>query len=559
MKKITPLFIALVVASLTPLLAEQAQLCGQSQAKVCLQNSTAFQFQSSVAMVAGSAVVIKLPGIESTAVLQGEGSPTVSYRMETAGSVNDDQGGSWSSPQLVLGEQDAAWSLAFVLEAGHLVNPIIRLNDIRVCQRVVDGAVGVVLDIQVWLVHAKGKKAESALKLQKTGDAFETCQAYTGHAPVFGRDADLWVSNPHAEPASLEINNVILSMEPNSQVSLKSLFEDGPHRVRSNVPLPMVVVDESRELNLIGVNSKDNTDYIIAHLARDTGNWTNEWVMATGEGTLLEWAQGNDTHSTVLERGLHRLPLDVSKDNASGWARLNGSRAINGYFEFSRVDGSGSAGVNALRLSEHPSYGEHQLVLPHVAADRANFWTGFSIANPNQTRAQVSLYAYGSDGLLLQREDLSIEPQANSLGLIGQTHMLGVAGISWIRIDSNQPIAGLELIGRHGSRGALAGFLLPSEKSERLVFPLLKADSQWWSGLSVLNHSQETNPVEMRYYSSTGTLIQQQTMSLAPGQKALFLAPPGSEHARVDGGAGLVGFCLVGDYAQQKMGGYLGM
>lgn len=69
----------------------------------------------------------------------------------------------------------------------------------------------------------------------------------------------------------------------------------------------------------------------------------------------------------------------------------------------------------------------------------------------------------------------------NEIGLIGVDRLAGEEGISWVRIESNHPIVGLELIGdNHPSRPNFSGFLLPAAGGSTLGFPVLRANERYW-------------------------------------------------------------------------------
>ena len=531
-----------------PLMAS-SKLCGSADARVCLQNGLNLSITGIYQLEPGTAIVMLLPGMETLSSSAVQGNPTVTYRFDPEGVVSDGQGGAWKVRTLAE-DADGITALSLVLDEGVLTDPVsLQIQEVTVCQYVSDGPAQVTLGFETWVTTTQARQTR-AKKTSFNGNGFELCPDFAGSLPFLGQDYRLMISNPHEEPVAAYVGETRHLLEPGTALSLEA---SQAYAFAPGMALPAVFLADGTDLSVTGFDSKSRRRSFIPHLARDP-QWENRWIFANQTRVLLDWRQGSASFSKSYAAGIHEVRIAPDPDLDPGQASLSGSAGFNGFFQFSRHEAPGSAWVNGLE----DSTGSTLLYLPHVAADTASFWTGYSLANPNEETANVEMNAYDVHGQLLAVETFLIPAGSNEIGLVGSTRLQGIDGISWIAFLSDQPLAGLELVGENRSQIDFAGFLLPDQTSGHLAFPLLKTQDNQWSGLAMLNPTALDARGTLLWLDHAGTIVQRQSLALGAGVKFVAQAPVGSEHA-IWKGDPLVGFCLVGEHGTGKIGGYCGL
>jgi len=94
--------------------------------------------------------------------------------------------------------------------------------------------------------------------------------------------------------------------------------------------------------------------------------------------------------------------------------------------------------------------------------------------------------------------------------------------VGWARVESDQPLAGLEIYG-NSNKGGIAAVPMLTEATTRAVLPHFHCDALWYTGLAMVNPDR-SNPaqVQLTAYSNAGTLLGQATVPMVPGEKKSF-------------------------------------
>lgn len=342
------------------------------------------------ALAPATTFVISVEGVSANHDLSISGAPVVGYRLSLAGMLLDDQGGVWGEATALRSDAKGATSIAFVLEENVLMGPVHFLfKNIEVCQYVSDGPGEVKLNVQLFLNTQPGKTLGLVLSLHKAATGFDLCPEHLGNLPIRQKAYQTFIINPHEQAAVLTIGKRLIRIEPKARLDLEGDFSNAPHAFSSSLALPLVLLSDLGDLNLVGLNTANHRHWLIPHLARDDLNWTNRWIFANGQATTLALNQAGDLSSTAYQTGVHDLALFAASDSQASWLQMAANRSINGFFEFAQTSGNGSAWVNAKRATPLGDAGDTVLYLPHVARDTANFWTGYSLANRNDTATEV--------------------------------------------------------------------------------------------------------------------------------------------------------------------------
>ncbi len=537
----------------------QAQdLCGSADQVVCLQNTVHLAVNGVSAILEGTVVVLLVPGVEIDGGGTVAGAATVPYRLADEGSLDDHQGGSWTRVALAEDARGIT-ALGFAFESTAITAPItLSVRDFKVCQRIGDGPGEVQLGLELLLVG--GKQGERLVMEKRRLTDFESCAATAGNVPLGSGGAKAILANVHEVPVAVYLENTTTTLDPGQQMTLVQATTLSPYAIASSLPLPMVLSAEAEDIDLVGLSSANHTNYIVPHLARDAQSWSNRFVFANGQATTLQWKQGGTAQNFSYGVGAHELTIEYPSPPERDWAYVAASRPINGFSQFARRDGNlGAAWIEPLRTDANGAVTATSLYLPHVAADRASFWTGYSLANTHGQAIQVTMDGFDADGQLVAAETFEIAAYANEVGTVGESRLVGHDEVAWVRFRADQGIGGLELVGgRHADQPYLAGFLLPDAAQEHLAFPLLRTAAGFWSGLALLNPANTSTVGTIRWKNAAGTVLASEQISFAARQKRVWVAPAGSTQAVVDGG-GLLGFVLVGEQDSDRLGAYVGM
>lgn len=541
--------------ALSPCFAQD--LCGQLDARVCLQSNVSFTISGFGLMQPGSALVLRIPGMVVNGSDSVSGTPEKNYRLENTGTLTDGQGGVWASE--TWSEDDLGFTtVAWVLTAGDVVEPaVLQIADFQVCQRVSDEPTEVTLAFS--LVIAGGKRGDVVSLPAKRMDAFQACSENQGNLPVLNASFQAYVANVHEHSVLVTGPGFSQELAPGEQLMLDQASAASPHQFTSSSPLPVAFFSDDGDIDLVGLPSANHATYVVPHMAQDTNSWQNSFVFASNESMTLDWLHGGEAQRESFGAGAHQMLINENLEADRNWAFVLANRGINGFFEFSRKDGNdGSAWVAPVRTEIDGQVPAQTLYLPHVPADTLSFWTGYSLANTQSDALEVTMEGINSSGQVAHAETFQMSGGSNEVGIIGANRLAGVADIQWIRITANGPLTGLQLVGGLGTNTSISGFLLPHEALDALSFPLLKTVDDFWSGVAVLNTSNRAVSGNFRYYNASGAVIEQGTYSLAAMEKKIWVAPENATHA-VFSGRDLVGFCLVGELTSARLGGYLGM
>ncbi len=321
---------------------------------------------------------------------------------------------------------------------------------------------------------------------------------------------------------------------------------------------------------------------LVSHV--DEGNYWNTLtgiVNCGNSDSLLTFsAAGNEVtvnEHTPPEGGYHDRFIHLMDEALlqGGWGIFDGDNApLAGAEIFYRVASLHQAA--ALRLSGKTA---RTFYFPHI--DITGFWwTGISLINPGNEAATIKLEAFDADGHAIP--DNGSTTGTATFSLLGQTRRVDLvedffdkplnSKAAWIRVESNQPLTGLEIFGsRAGFQEDLsAGLEAVSEPSVSMIFPwATDGENRQWCGLALLN-PDETNPAEditVTLLTEDGTTIGLAALHLEPLQKHVVLlrnlfggtVPPGGAYLRVQSDMPLVGFELTGDDEHQWLMGLNGM
>ena len=197
--------------------------------------------------------------------------------------------------------------------------------------------------------------------------------------------------------------------------------------------------------------------------------------------------------------------------SGTGWIQIVPDKQLTGLEIFGNIT---SGNLGSVSMSRDPSnkFGFSQF------DTTAEWWTGIALANPHSSQAHVTLKAYNQSGAEIGGSTITIP--ANGQKVFQVADQLGVSGTGWIDVESDQPVAGLEIFGNINT-GQITGVPAGGYPSTTLYFSLFDSNAEWWTGIALANPNNAPANVTLTAYNQSGTEIDSSTITLpVHGQKS---------------------------------------
>lgn len=232
-----------------------------------------------------------------------------------------------------------------------------------------------------------------------------------------------------------------------------------------------------------------------------------------------------------------------------------GLRKVHGILVTRTLDGEEIVATSPTRMAQET------LFVPHIAKD-PSFYTQSSISNLSP-EAVMDFESPQIGTLMVGDADNGEQLNFDFRTLMGGT----ITGPGWgeLVLDNNRPrMAGIEVFGREKSTGLrqAVGVALDGEAGNDLIFAHIAKDvANFWTGVVIINSSNQESMVSITSTDSTGQLIGTFEETYAPFEKKTYLVtassvPFGTDSAwvRVQSSAPLVGYELFGTYDDRFAG-----
>jgi len=240
------------------------------------------------------------------------------------------------------------------------------------------------------------------------------------------------------------------------------------------------------------------------------------------------------------------------------WGVLNSAQPIHGAMEVFRTLPSRSKEAG-LGLS---SQSGTNLRFLHVALDTSFYWTGMVYINVSDQTATIEERHFSNSGDLMGTYPIELGAGEKRTLLYDATNQtVVVPGTGWIEIASNQNLIGYELFGSPNTSqdDNFAGLQGNFETSTSLCYPYLVSSAQFFTGLVVVNPSEQTAQVQAHLMDAAGSVLE--SVTLAPlAAKSKFTTLVGNGNAplfsnvnsgtwiQIDSDTAIAGFLLWGDH-----------
>ncbi len=298
---------------------------------------------------------------------------------------------------------------------------------------------------------------------------------------------------------------------------------------------------------------------------------TNLTYTATPEHVILTWGMSYDDISGVDHYEIQKVnaPFKTKNDayattTGTSYTDENvevGSKYL--YYVFA-VDRAGNKSVPASVTVTIPQEDQqdHTLYFPHI--DVTDFWwTGFAVINPGDQDADITIKFYNNDGNEVASIDKTIAAKSKIVATIRNLFNDNVPdGASWYKIETPVKLDGFELFGTTDWH-ELVGVKIFSNPATKLIYPEVIVDDNHWTGIVLINVSNESANVVFKAYNSSGNEIATSNTVNIPsyGKKVDLIEhlfdsfPQETAYIVAEGDQNLIGFELYGYKSQVGLAG----
>lgn len=299
----------------------------------------------------------------------------------------------------------------------------------------------------------------------------------------------------------------------------------------------------------------DEFEYIAPHVppAATAADWISEMVISNGgeeaaNVSALTYEAGPGGFSLIDETDVNLSVGQLASFSPPGsgqrWVRFVSDQPLAGTFSFTRTPGDERGAERAVLPLVTPYETSTSLILPHVPADRASFWSGAVVVNPTDATVSFNVELIGENGsdlsdLLNDSVPSSLPPFHKGVtflaegpgGIEGMFDDSGSAEkVSWVRISSDGEIAAFQLYGYNAGSAELAttGIIAQADQP-RSVWPVRVDLSQVdWNGFSVLNPTDQAASLKVTVYGDDLSVLDEADVVIGNRSKILGLNATGS-------------------------------
>ncbi len=297
--------------------------------------------------------------------------------------------------------------------------------------------------------------------------------------------------------------------------------------------------DKTESAILNGINKLSNTIYV-PHIAPETDYWntyssiingSNEYVSSitveTHEGEETAFLNSpNAKYSMNYIEWYRDFYGQQNIQPEKNWLTLKSDKdSLAAYQFFVRKDIKQLA---ALNLEISPT---QTLYFPHIDVSGNYWWTGIVFENTLNSNEEISVYAYDSEGNLLDTFSIEMQPYEKTVCLVQNLWTNNdrqfPENTAWIKLSSqSECLIGYQLFGTLPEEGArlLSGINAITSPSKKILFPHIQSDNDFWTGIAIINTSEYPSNITLYAYDNEGNLIDQMVFSdINPNAKEVFL------------------------------------
>jgi N-acetylneuraminic acid mutarotase len=184
-------------------------------------------------------------------------------------------------------------------------------------------------------------------------------------------------------------------------------------------------------------------------------------------------------------------------------------------------NGGASTTINGINLDKYA--GITRICSPQFAVS-SNYVTFLNVINGNQdSEAEITLTLHAPDGTILATPVTRILPinaqLKGDLHVIFQNHPDLQDKTGWLEITSSVDYVVGALSLTNLEESFLVSFELSGAPMRDFIFPFVSEDSEFMTGIALLNGGNQPANVEIELWGASGTLDAYRTITLAPGTR----------------------------------------
>ncbi|NOZ13887.1 MAG: hypothetical protein GXO69_09625 [Acidobacteria bacterium] len=291
---------------------------------------------------------------------------------------------------------------------------------------------------------------------------------------------------------------------------------------------------------------------------------TLNWNMSVDDGSGVDYYEIYRTYSSTPFKG---KTTPIATTPFTSWADKTVTAGSSYQYKVRALDRAGNASSFSLLNVNVPeqSTTDNTIYFPHLVSD-SMWWTGFALVNTSDSPANIGFEFYSATG-----EPVATLPAYTVLDA-GQKLVFTIhdlfdgnvpAGAAWWRVTSDQPLNGFELFGTNDAE-EMVGVKISKTPSSKLLFPAVKVDDTYWTGISLINTGDSDGTVTFYAYDKDGNeLSGTKTWPLPAHGKIVDIAqnffedqslPAGTAIIEVVSDRPCIGFELFGTHGDESQG-----
>lgn len=243
---------------------------------------------------------------------------------------------------------------------------------------------------------------------------------------------------------------------------------------------------------------------VLPHFVQNSRWWTGIAVLNVGGAAVDATLTAYDGNGIQIQQATQSLPAKSK---------------IMGYVEGILPNAAGKTGwilaeASTSSLAGLLIYGDKQAIPNRIGALPAmtgttdlnlsefrsdgSWWTGLALVNANGAAANVTLDAYAPNGVLIDGASTVINANSKVLGVVDGLFVLNGQTEGWVKVASDQPIAGFELLNADDATDQAWGLAAVESQPSglHLTFGHYTVTSKWWT-LFAMSNLSGTNPAQV--------------------------------------------------------------
>jgi minor extracellular serine protease Vpr len=140
----------------------------------------------------------------------------------------------------------------------------------------------------------------------------------------------------------------------------------------------------------------------------------------------------------------------------------------------------------------------------------------YILFNPGTNTANITANLHNSSGLTVGQSQTAVIPPKGQLTLGFDSSVLSSG---YVRVQSDRPVSGLEIVGNANALSAIRG--VSPDSQTRLYFPFSVAGGNYSTRIGIINTSGAVTNLTISAYDSGGNLLGSKSGSLASGEQLL--------------------------------------